>query len=710
MAWSLRWSRSGRILIGARDNGRALQSYGVNLARTRLAAFAMAGFLAAIAGGLFAYLQGAVDAGVFVPSVSIEVFAMAVVGGLTSIGGAVAGAAYVIGFRYFLRDYQLLATGAGMLVLLLALPGGFAELGLRGRDAFLRWVARRHDLHVPSLFADTPDANAHREADSERAHASESETHALLACTGVDVAYDKVQILFDVDFFVRPNEIVALLGTNGAGKSTLLRAISGLVRPKAGRIVFDGNELRGADPLAAVGLGIVQVPGGRGVFPTLTVAENLKVAAWQFRGERAHVEAATANVFERFPRLLERVQYRAGDLSGGEQQMLALGMAFIARPRLLLIDELSLGLAPKVVEELLGIVRAIHEQGTTIVLVEQSVNLALTLADRAYFMEKGAIRFSGPTAELLERDDILRAVFLQGAASVNGGAAKQRRRVPLVARAAGGNGHVAPPVLEVSGLTKHFGGIVAVDHVGLQLHRGETLGLIGHNGAGKTTVFDLISGFLIADDGRVVLNGVDVTSWTPDRRAAAGLGRSFQDARLFPSLTVAENLALGLERHLDGRDHLAAALHLPAVVEVEEDVSWTVGDLTELMNLGRYRGTPVGELSTGTRRIVDLAMAIAHDPEVLILDEPSAGIAQRETEALGPVLRRIQKETSCSLLIIEHDMPLIQRVSDRLVALETGRVIAEGAPSVVVRDPRVIESYLGTDTSSIHRSGEVVRR
>ncbi len=191
----------------------------------------------------------------------------------------------------------------------------------------------------------------------------------------------------------------------------------------------------------------------------------------------------------------------------------------------------------------------------------------------------------------------------------------------------------------------------------------------------------------------------------PDRRAWLGLGRSFQDARLAGSLTVAENIAVGLERHLRVRDHLASMLNLPGVVQQEEDVAWAVSDLIELMNLGAFRDKFVRELSTGSRRIVDLAMCMAHDPNVLLLDEPSSGIAQAETEALGPLLRRIQVETDCALLVIEHDMPLITDVSDRMIAFELGHPIVEGTPQEVISHPRVIESYLGGDPSAINRSG-----
>jgi branched-chain amino acid transport system ATP-binding protein len=257
----------------------------------------------------------------------------------------------------------------------------------------------------------------------------------------------------------------------------------------------------------------------------------------------------------------------------------------------------------------------------------------------------------------------------------------------------------------VEGLTKRFGGITAVEDVTFELKPHEILGLIGPNGAGKTTIFDMLSGLLPIDGGRIRLAGIDITHWAPDRRAAAGLGRSFQDARIFPSLTVAENIAIGLERHLPDRDHLAAVLNLPAMQQQEEDVAFTVEDLIELMGLGAFRDKFVSELSTGSRRIVDLAMAIAHDPTVLILDEPSSGIAQRETEALGPLLKRIQAEAGCAMLIIEHDMPLINSVSDEIIALELGTIICHGPPEQVMKDPAVIASYLGGDLDVIERSG-----
>jgi branched-chain amino acid transport system ATP-binding protein len=260
-------------------------------------------------------------------------------------------------------------------------------------------------------------------------------------------------------------------------------------------------------------------------------------------------------------------------------------------------------------------------------------------------------------------------------------------------------------VLEARELSVNFGGVRAVRDVDLELREGQFIGIIGPNGAGKTTVFDLLSGFVRPTSGRVILGTLDVTDLPPHARAEMGLGRSFQDARLFPSMTVRETIAVALERHVAVRDPIAAALMSSAVRVAERQVAEEVDRLIELMRLQAFADKFVGELSTGTRRIVDLACSVAHDPKVLLLDEPSSGIAQRETEALGAVLLDIRDKTGAAMLVIEHDMPLITSVSDELIALEVGEVIARGEPEAVVRDPRVIEGYLGGTAEVIQRSG-----
>ena len=527
-------------------------------------------------------------------------------------------------------------------------------------------------------------------------------TTNLLLLKGVEAGYDNRTVLHGIDLRLDEGEVVALLGTNGAGKSTLLKSISGIVEADRGAIVLDGRDITHAPPNEIAALGIVQMPGGQGVFGSLTVKENLELAGWTNRRDAAGVQAATAEVLAMFPVLADRLDLPAANMSGGQQQMLALAMSFVMRPKVLLIDELSLGLAPVVVGQLLPIVRRMADDGVTVVLVEQSVNVALTVAERAYFMERGRIMFDGPTAELLERPDLLRSVFLSAAHGDDHGTDEESGLDPLDRAVID---HTDAPALSVNDLSVTFGGIRAVNGATFDVWPHEIVGVIGPNGAGKTTVFDLISGFTPLDTGQITLNGRNITTLNSARRAAMGLGRSFQDARLFPELTVQETLAIAQERFIGSRSVMVAALHLPMVVDSEQHVAIRVDELVELMGLGDYRHKFVRELSTGTRRVVDLACLVAHRPAVILLDEPTSGIAQREVEALAPVIRRLRDEMGASLVIVEHDIPFVSGVSDRLLALEQGQVIATGPPADVLAHPDVIESYLGTSGAAITRSG-----
>lgn len=236
----------------------------------------------------------------------------------------------------------------------------------------------------------------------------------MLRLEGVTAGYGPIQVLFGIDLQVDDGEIVALLGTNGAGKTTILRVVSGVLRP-TGEVLWNGESIVGERPADIVRRGIVQMPGGRGVFPGMTVYENLEIAGFLYGKNHKRRRHMIDKVFEFFPAIAARRRQVAGSLSGGEQQMLTLAKSFIMDPDLLLIDELSLGLAPKIVEELLEIVSRFNREGVAVLLVDQHVDLALDMASRAYFIERGQIRFSGPAEELRGRDDLLRSVFLTGA-------------------------------------------------------------------------------------------------------------------------------------------------------------------------------------------------------------------------------------------------------------------------------------------------------
>ena len=326
--------------------------------------------------------------------------------------------------------YRLRSMGFATIGLYLSLVGGLGgalvvgtmadALGNRAAIAIVAPIAALAGgalIFYGSRFVRTDIAAAAAELieeRDERARIAAGGDLPMLQVRNLDFSYGPVQVLFDVNVDVRDGEVLALLGTNGAGKSTLLRAISGLGIPDRGVVRMQGRTITLTEPRTRVGLGIVQVPGGKAVFPGLSVRENLVASTGTFRSDPERVAASFARVVTLFPVLGERMDQAAGTLSGGEQQMLGLATSLMLDPKVLLIDELSLGLAPVVVQQLLETIERLKAEGLTIVIVEQSVNVALSIADRAVFMEKGQVRFEGPAADLLERDDLVRAVFLGG--------------------------------------------------------------------------------------------------------------------------------------------------------------------------------------------------------------------------------------------------------------------------------------------------------
>ena len=253
---------------------------------------------------------------------------------------------------------------------------------------------------------------------------------------------------------------------------------------------------------------------------------------------------------------------------------------------------------------------------------------------------------------------------------------------------------VVKPILRTRDISKRFGGVTALDEVDISVQPGEIVGLLGPNGAGKSTLFNVISGFLKPENGRLLFMEEEVTHLLPYERVGIGIGRTFQHVRLFRNMTVYENLLVAQHRHLQSGS-FAAMFRSRSWSRDEKAARDRVEAILDQVNLRPWRDAKPSELSYGTTRFLELACVLSLQPKVLLLDEPASGIQQKEVEALGPMLKSIRDESGCSILLIEHDMGLLLNTSERIYALDFGKVIAEGTPQEVVNNDLVLESYLG---------------
>ena len=261
-----------------------------------------------------------------------------------------------------------------------------------------------------------------------------------------------------------------------------------------------------------------------------------------------------------------------------------------------------------------------------------------------------------------------------------------------------------PARLELSGVVVDFGGVRAVDGAGLVAEPGSIVGLIGPNGSGKTTMLDVISGLVTPDEGSVLLDGVSLVEYLPEERSSLGLVRSFQDCRLFPELTVEEVLLLTLDSSRPV-GVVSSSLQAPWARRREREKRAAVDEVVGSFGIGRFRRHQISQLSTGTRRVVDLASIVLARPRLLLLDEPTAGIAQREAEAFVPLLRRLHRLADTTIVLVEHDVPLVFALCSQVVMMETGAVVSQGTPDQVSRDPRALASYLGASAEALAVSG-----
>lgn len=498
-----------------------------------------------------------------------------------------------------------------------------------------------------------------------------------LSVAGLSVRYGRVSGVENVSFTVARGETVALVGPNGAGKTSTLRAIAGLL-PRSGvrvrgEIMVGDRSVRGWNPWQVAALGVAMIPAVTKVFPHLTVKEHLQMSGRKLRS--AQYDTAQARVLELFPRLGSRLSAPAAALSGGERQMLALGAATMHRPSLLMIDELSQGLAPSAVAAIVEALRTLTADGLSLLVVEQSLDTALSLASRCYALESGRVSAEGP-AERFQDSAELAGSYLGRQSAPDGPA--------LAAAASQDSGQDEEPCIKVTGLSVRFRGLQALSDVTIAVKPRQTVGLIGPNGAGKSTLLNCINGAVRPAAGEITLSGRAIRSLRPHQIARLGVARTFQNAELWKSMEVLDVVQLGT--------HTARLSRRAALARARTAL--------EFVGMTGIETSAVADLPYGHAKLVDLARALATEPEILLLDEPASGLTQSERTAMAKILVRVGADLNITTVIVEHDMQMVRECCAQVIVLSHGRVIAEGDPDTVLAADDVARELLGLTATS----------
>ncbi len=711
--------RVGRALRGLAVSEIASSTLGVRNANWKLRAFVFNAVFCGIAGGLFAFVYGAVSPQNFSFSASVLPIVMMLVGGDRTIWGSVVGAIImtwvVNGFSGSMLQYNGTVYSVIMILLLLFLPVGI--LGLRPKMARRLWLKVRGETlqELPAAaqagassafdglgetgagtaVSSGPQAVGIAEAAAvggrlredlarQRAESSLAAGSPLLVVENVSVHFGGLKAVSEVSLQVKEGSITALIGPNGAGKTTLFNAISRLQPLTSGRIWFNGQEITRLDAATTARLGVARTFQNLRIFVNMSVLENVLVGC--HRHERSGFWAGGIGLpsqrkeekrsRERAMDALELVGLRdkaslpASSLPYGQQRLVEIARALASEPKLLLLDEPAAGMNASEREHLVSRVSAIRDAGVTVLLVEHDVDLVMDISDEVNCLDYGRLIACG-LPEQVQKDEKVIAAYL----------GVERGDVDLCATRHLVEGETCPvpeDLLAVEDLVTSYGSIEALHGVSLTVPKGMVVAVLGANGAGKSTLLHTISGIVRPNRGSIRFEGVDITRWAPDKIVSLGVCQVPEGRQLFPTLTVEDNLIVGATGRKDRSS-------------LRDDIAY-VYDLFPI--LGERRRQEAGTLSGGEQQMLAIGRALMGKPRLLLLDEPSMGLAPLAVERIFEALSQLNKE-GLTMLMVEQNAEMALSLAHNAVVLQTGYVTLAGTATKLRQDDRVRASYLG---------------
>ncbi len=674
--------RLGSALLSIRDNEEVAREVGVPTFRTKLVAFTVSAFVMGAVGGVQAVKLGHIDpSGAFTLQWTIDVVNATIIGGAGTIFGPLLGAALIVEFGVQLSGYPELHVAITGLILILVIR--FAPRGIWGTAvgfASRRWGAREAGAGATSGSGSAATSGSGAEGPGgytgRGRRDGDGDGAVLVAVAGLSKSFGGVHAVADVSFEVRSGEVMGIIGPNGAGKSTLIGLLSGAHAPDAGTITIAGTHAEGLAPERRAALGIGRTHQVPQPFGTMTVRENLEVACLYgggVSGRRDARDAAAAILA--LTGLAPFAGVAAQDLGLLRLKRLELARALALRPRVLLMDEIAAGLVETEVRELIALIRQLHGQVESIVIVEHVLDVVHECCDRVVVLDRGQTLIDGDVSAVMA-DEQVAAVYLG-----TGTPADRRERDGRAARAGSRpreSEGVGGALLDARNITAGYGHLRALTEVSVRIGEGEVVALLGSNGAGKTTTARVLSGMIVPEAGEITVAGRPLAGRPPHAFVSSGVAHCMEGRRIFGTLTVEENLLLG------GRTAPSA-----------RERARRLGEVYELFDvLHEKRGQHGNELSGGQQQQLAIGRALMAAPKLLLLDEISLGLAPVIVERMYEALAEINAR-GVAMLIVEQSVERGLQLADHVYVLEKGRVALDGTPAEIRGDPRLRALYVG---------------